>query len=77
MPKKRKQKFVDDGHTVYNMDIDGMPHRIPKATDDSVSLTKKEKNAMIKAALGHYLPIVLGVCLCFFVAMLIMYFWLK
>lgn len=72
---KKKKQYIDDGHTIYNMDIDGMPHRrIQKK--DNVSLTKKERRAMIKAAYAQYLPIVFGTILCFGLAALLMYFWL-
>lgn len=72
---KKKNQYIDDGHTIYNMDIDGMPHRrIQK--HDNVSLTKKERRAMIKAAYAHYLPVVFGTILCFGLAVLLMYFWL-
>lgn len=46
MKKNKKEKYVDDGHTIYNMDVDGM-------------------------------PIVLGVIVCFFLAMLFILLWLK
>ena len=31
MKKNKKEKYVDDGHTIYNMDVDGMPHRVKKS----------------------------------------------
>lgn len=74
MSKKEKQKFIDDGHTIYNMDIDGMPHRVKKS---SIGLTKKERNAMIRAAFAHYIPIFLGVIICFLLTMFIIYLWLN
>ena len=74
MPKK--EKFVDDGHTIYNMDVDGMPHRTIK-TKNGISLTKKERKAVILAALAHYMPIVLMAIFCFGITMILMYFWLK
>ena len=42
---KNKTKYKeDDGHTIYNMNIDGMPgYKKPSATDSYV--TKKEKRA--------------------------------
>ena len=74
--KKKKQKYVDDGHTIYNMDVDGMPHRTTK-NKDGIYLTKEEKKAMIKSAMEHYLPILFGVLLCFGITILLIYFWLK
>lgn len=77
MKKNKKEKYVDDGHTIYNMDVDGMPHRKRHNNDDNFSLTKNEKKAAVKAALAHYMPIVLGVIVCFFLAMLFILLWLK
>lgn len=73
--KKKKQKYIDDGHTIYNMDVDGMPHRVVKK-DTGINLTKAEKRAMIRAALLHFLPILLGVVVCFSITMLLIYLWL-
>lgn len=73
--KKTKQKYIDDGHTVYNMDVDGMPHRIVK-NDSGIKLTKAERRAAIAAAFLHFLPILLGVMICFSIAMLVIYLWL-
>lgn len=72
--KKKKKQYIDDGHTIYNMDVDGMPGR---RKEGNLSLTKKEKTALIKAAMQYYLPIFLGVLFCFFIAILIVYLWLK
>jgi hypothetical protein len=74
--KSKKKEYIDDGHTIYNMDVDGMPHRIPK-NNNNIGLTRSERRAAILAALGHFLPILFGVLLCFFVTMLLIYFWLK
>ncbi len=75
--KDKKNKYIDDGHTIYNMDVDGMPHRRSKPKDNGLDLTKEERKAIIKAALSHYLPILFGIILCFGLAMVIIYFWLK
>ncbi len=76
MKDKNKKKYIDDGHTIYNMNVDGMPNRKIK-NSENISLTKKERRALIKAALLHYLPILLGVIICFSIAILIIYFWLN
>lgn len=73
--KKKKNQYIDDGHTIYNMDVDGMPGR--KEKKGNISLTKKEKRALISAAMQYYLPIFLGILFCFFIAILIVYLWLK
>ncbi|MGM9899420.1 MAG: hypothetical protein ACI32E_02425 [Bacilli bacterium] len=75
--KSKKNTYVDDGHTIYNMDVDGMPHRRVKPKNDGLDLTKKERKAIIKAALAHYLPILLGVIGSFFLTMILIYLWLK
>lgn len=74
--KNKKEEFVDDGRTIYNMDIDGMPHR-QKKDPDGLYLTRAERLAVIKAALLHFGPIVLGIILCFTIAMILIYFWLR
>lgn len=73
--KKNKHEYIDDGHTIYNMDVDGMPHRRVQSKD-GLNVTKEEKRAMIKAAFIHYLPILGGIILCFLIAMLIIFWWL-
>ncbi len=75
--KKKKQKFIDDGRTIYNMDVDGMPHRRKKEDPNGVYLTKKERKAAIIAAILHFMPILFGVILCFTIVMVLLYFWLK
>lgn len=76
MNKKEKDKFIDDGHTIYNMDIDGMPKRSSnKGT--GIELTRKERRALIIAAFLHFIPILIGIVLCFILTMLIIYFWLR
>ena len=75
--KKKKQKFIDDGRTIYNMDVDGMPHRRKKEDPNGVYLTKKERKAAIIAAILHFMPILFGVILCFTIVMVLLYFCLK
>ena len=68
--KKKKVVYVDDGRTAYDMSNVGAK----KAKDETnVSVTRKERRAIIKAAFAVYLPIVLGVLGCFAVAALILY----
>lgn len=63
----------DDGHTVYSMEnvVNG-----GKNKDDGERLTRAEKWAAIRAALGHFMPIVLLVVGCFCLTGLLIYFWL-
>lgn len=75
--KKKKQKFIDDGRTIYNMDVDGMPHRRKKEDPNGVYLTKAERRAAIIAAILHFMPILFLVIFCFTIVMVLLYFWLK
>jgi hypothetical protein len=74
--RKNKEKYIDDGHTIYNMNVEGMPHYIPK-NDSQIYLSKKEKRAVIKAAFKYYMPILFGIIICFLLGMLLIYIWLK
>ena len=61
--KKKKPEFVDDGRTIANMNVDGMPWYNPAGSETSEStessgivrveddLTLKEKAAMTKGVL--------------------------
>lgn len=62
MKKNKKEKFVDDGRTIYNMDVDGLPNRRNK---NKIYVTKEEKKLIIKTTLKHYIPILFG-CICMF-----------
>ena len=76
--KKKKQKIVyapDDGRTIYSMENVGRNGR--KKDKDGVNLTRKEKFAAIRAALGFYMPRLLLVLGCFIIVGLAMYFWLR
>ena len=76
--KDNKQKYVDDGHTVYNMDNVRSPFDVLRKKDDGgVGLSRKEKRAAIRAALLTYLPRVLGMIACFALAAVLLYFWLR
>lgn len=73
--KKSKIKYIDDGHTVYNMDgVGGARHREKK---DETGLTRKERRAAIRAALETYLPVLLTVLAAFSVVGILIYFWLR
>ena len=88
--KKKKKKvkvvYVDDGRTVYDMSGVTRPGQVvfpekKKEKDgkkdkktEKVGLTRAERWAVIKAAYAVYLPMLLGVVLCFSVAAVIMYF---
>ena len=75
---KEKIKYKeDDGHTIYNMNVDGMKgYKSEKKIETYV--TKKEKHAMIKAAYKVYFVPLFIIILGFTVALLLIYFlWLK
>lgn len=73
--KKKKIVYVDDGHTVYDMDGVGGAKRRKK--DDDAALTRKEKRAAIKAAFLTYLPKFVMVLAAFTIAAVLLYLWLK
>lgn len=74
--KKKKVKYIDDGHTVYSME--GLDEaRGIKRRGDSVKLSRKERWAAIRAAFARFFPIFLGVVGCFSLAALLLYFWLR
>ena len=70
----KKEKYIDNGHKIYDMDVDGLPKR---ETKQNLNLNRKERNAVIKAALVTYLPMYLAVVACFAVAVILLYLWLK
>ena len=72
--KRKRQRYIDDGHTVY--DMSGL--NAGKAPDkgDGTHLSPKERRAAIAAAFERFLPIFFGVLCCFGLAMLIIWLWL-
>lgn len=88
--KKVKVIYVDDGRTLY--DMDGVRRQnaiIPdKITNNRLEkeknkdkeearLDRKERHAAIRAGYAVYLPILIGVLVCFALVAVLMYFWLK
>ena len=72
----KKEKYHDDGHTIYNMDVEGMPHR-RRHNKTGIELTKEERRALVKAGFLHYLPIIFVIMLSFGLTLLLIYFWLR
>ncbi len=72
--EKKKNVYIDDGHTVY--DMSGLDKSKSKS-DDGVQMTKKEKRAAVRAAFERFLPIFIGVLLCFTATMLLIRLWLS
>lgn len=76
--KKRKEKYEDDGHTIYDMNVDAYWRKDRKTKVESkVNVTKEERKLLIKAAFIAYIPKLLLVIGCFAITMLLLYFWLK
>ena len=76
---EEKSEFVDDGRTLYDMSgLDDMHGTGPRRDKkDGIKVTRAERRALIKAALAHYAPIFFGVIVCFTLAALLIYLWLK
>ncbi len=83
MSEKKKPKYIDDGHTIYSMDVDakwntqkdGKYNQNNKT--ESIYVSKEEKRTLIKAAFRVYIPKLLLVLFAFGLAMLLIYFWLR
>ncbi len=84
--KKSKKKYADDdGRTIANMNVEGMPwydankeeNDKKKERMEQLRITRKEKWAMIKAAYLAYLPMLLVVIGAFTVTMLLIALWLS
>ena len=82
---KKKPSFVDDGRTIANMNVEGMPWYSEaknkpenKGKNDFTDLTFKEKRAMMRGILGAALLIAALFLLVFFLFILFCsYVWLK
>lgn len=86
MKKNKKQKFIDDGRTIADMNVEGMPWYNPaekKAGTDAskselASLSGKETAAMIKGVMAAALLVAVIFIVVFFVFILFCKFiWLK
>ena len=72
---KKKEKYIDDGHTIYSMDVDAKWAR-PKENNEKIYVSKEERRILIKAAFKAYTPKLLLVLFCFGLAIILVYFWL-
>ena len=76
MSKKEKKEYIDDGHTIYSMDVDAKwNNRHDKK--ETIYVSKEERRTLIKAAFRTYIPKLLIVLLGFGLAIVLVYFWLK
>lgn len=83
--KKKKEYLDDDGRTVSNMNVDGMPWYDPNKDEkeerkkkmEALKITRKEKRAMICGAYLAYLPMFLIAAAAFTIVMLLISLWLS
>ena len=76
--KKNNEQYYDDGRTIANMDIEGMPNRIKKnqKRKSQYDVSKEEKRHLIFAAYKAMLPILLCGIVGMTLAMLLIMLWL-
>ncbi len=77
--KKKTDEFIDDGRTIANMDIEGMPHRIKNDSNrkKEYDIDKEEKKHLIFASYKAFLPVLICGIIGMFLTMLLIMFWLK
>lgn len=76
--KKNNEQYYDDGRTIANMDIEGMPNRIKKnqKRKSQYDVSKEEKRHLIFAAYKAMLPLLLCGIVGMTLAMLLIMLWL-
>ena len=81
MAKDRKNDIYDDGRTIVDMNVDGMPWYNPNRTDnkqnDKDKPRFKERLAMIWGAYRAFLPFILATVVAFAAVALLIYLWLS
>ena len=77
MSKKKKQEYIDDGHTIFSMDVDADWNNQKDKKEKSMYVTKEENRTLIVAAFKAYFPKLLMVLFGFGLAIILIYFWLK
>ncbi len=82
--KKKKEKFVDDGRVIASMDneyITGYKSREARKNREEIresNLTRKERWAIYKAALGAVMPVFTMFIISIIIVILLLYFfWLN
>lgn len=79
--KKEKTPIYDDGHTIVDMNVEGMPWYNPNRTDgkkkDKDKPSRKERRAMVSGAYKAILPYVLLTVLAFALVAVLVYLWLS
>lgn len=79
--KKEKPQYYDDGRTIVDMNVEGMPWYNPNRTDRKKNNKDrprfKERMAMIFGAYRAFLPFVIATVGAFAVVAALMYLWLS
>lgn len=79
MMNNNKEQYNDDGRTIANMDIEGMPHRVKNESKRrrQYDVSKEEKRHLILAAYKAMLPVLICGIVGMTLAMLLIMLWLK
>lgn len=72
---KKKDEFIDDGHTIYDMNVDAS-WNTRREKEQSVYVSKEEQRTLILAAFKVFFPKLLLIIACFAVTMILLYLWL-
>ena len=78
--KKKKQKFVDDGRVIADMNVEGTPWYRGKnfgSENRPPKLTRKERFAVFKGAFFSMIPVVLCTLAGLTVAGILVWLWLR
>ncbi len=73
--KGDKPAFIDDGHTIYDMNVDAPWAKNKK--EEPVLVTKEEQKTLMKAVFRTYFPKLLLVLGSFALAIILIYLWLN
>ena len=81
MAKNNKKDIYDDGRTIVDMNVDGMPWYNPNRTEGKQNEKDKprfkERMAMIFGAYRAFLPFILATVVAFGIVALLIYLWLS
>ena len=81
MGKNKKHYADDDGRTIVDMNVDGMPwyqrNKSDKKVADEDKPTRKERHAMMRAWFSIYLPRLLAIIVGFGLAAAVVVCWLN
>ena len=78
MMNNNEEKYYDDGRTIANMDVEGMPHRIKneKNRQSQYDVSKQEKRQLVFAAYKAMIPVLICGIVGMTLAMLLIMLWL-